>query len=115
MSRHESTCIKNPTRSCYMCGEDKPEVSRHVALLKASESSVETLDRLRDLCGNCPLCMFAAISQAGLVSDYGYQSGTGELLFNYKEERDEFQAEMRDLSRREKYEGLEYEGWDGEP
>ena len=106
MRRHESACTKNPNRVCRVCKMDRAEFERDEAVqpdlkiliavlpdpeefrFKVPESEVVSLDKklstaanealpkLRELSGNCPACIMAALRQAhipvGCVSSFSF-------------------------------------------
>ena len=68
MVLHEKHCTMNPNRQCRMCekidGIQKPMVEL-IALAK-------DLSKLRDAASDCPMCILAALRQAGLVAEAQY-------------------------------------------
>ena len=102
--KHELHCTANPHRKCRMCDvldQHQPDLAMLVSLLPNPEKyrQVETmmgfdsvsfpglsvafesvLPKLRDSAGECPVCILAAIRQAGLG---GYLDSNS---FDYKKE-----------------------------
>jgi hypothetical protein len=93
MKRHEQSCTLNPNRVCRVCkmkhGEDmQPFKQRPIEELKRllpdpslfktedefeniifdglTEKVNEALPALREVCGNCPACIMAALRQKGI-------------------------------------------------
>lgn len=89
MEKHEKHCTMNPNRECRMCGEmdlEQVPMERLLALLPNKgdfrgqlvgfpiiESGdlraavTDALPMLREETGGCPMCMFSALRQAGLL------------------------------------------------
>ena len=87
---HEQSCTMNPNRVCRMCEhvkdwrDDEPKQRDEIIGYLQSAvvhdehdefvswrwrpglSEAEVVDRLRELCGQCPVCMLAMIRQSGL-------------------------------------------------
>ena len=100
---HEKHCTANPNRSCAMhhnTGEAELPVHQLVTTLR-----LRGLDALRDSASGCPVCMFAAIRQAGMHRGYadeeGYTPPTVE--FNLKKELASFWASVNDAKSQGKY------------
>ena len=56
---HESTCCKNPNRSCYLCGQ-KLDVKKLVEAFNTGD-----IPELRLAASGCPSCMLSGILQSG--------------------------------------------------
>lgn len=97
ITRHESTCIRNPLRACPACSE------QHVsgALLPTTET-VETLitefraggiAALRGKANGCPACMLAAIVQSRPRKSRPSDEDYDWVDFDYKKEMQEWNKE----------------------
>lgn len=84
--RHEASCTLNPERVCRMCksfANQQPAMVDMLALLPVMPGDIGTtadedrddairnavidaLPKLRELCGDCPVCIFAALRQKGI-------------------------------------------------
>ena len=112
ITKHEKHCTKNPERNCRMCtasgGQQEP-IEDLIACIDISLPD-EGLSRLRDLAGNCPACILAALLQCGayrpgftlmyppalremaigsLPDGFDFKSAAKEWLEEVKEERRE--------------------------
>jgi hypothetical protein len=83
IGKHEQSCTMNPDRVCRMCksfADQQPPMAAMLALLPDADPDLWTdttefldnqmraalavsLPKLRDLCGDCPVCIFAALRQ----------------------------------------------------
>lgn len=75
---HESHCTNNPARKCGMCDQIGNITHSKTELLAAlGKGDGEGMKRLRELTGNCPSCILAAIRQSGLMDppDYDPEGG----------------------------------------
>jgi hypothetical protein len=83
MATHEKHCTKNPGRICRMCdllGDSGSDLPTLVAILKSvpfcsetelgpyyNEDIIESvMPKLREAANHCPMCILAAIRQAGI-------------------------------------------------
>lgn len=86
MLKHEASCSLNPDRVCRMCKaliNQQPSMAQMLALLPAMPAYIyasadegrddsirnavsDALPALRELCGDCPVCVFAALRQKGI-------------------------------------------------
>jgi len=67
MKRHEQGCTANPDRFCGLCarvGEEQKPLADLVAALDCGDAA--GLKAVRDLSGNCPTCILAAIRASKL-------------------------------------------------
>lgn len=67
ITQHEKHCTKNPDRKCRMCvaaGGLQEPIEDLIGCIDISLPD-EGLARLRDLAGNCPACILAALLQCG--------------------------------------------------
>ena len=106
MKRHEAGCTLNPNRVCGMCVAHGDLVQAPMSELKAAllediaagtyvSADPYRPDRdvvattLRELCGNCPACILAAIRQTGGASGH-------RIDFDYKKETEAFWSIIND-------------------
>lgn len=72
IAKHERNCTANPNRTCGFCDvihvEPKPVSELVKALGRGDEAGMQAL---RDLTGECPGCMLAALRQGGFTG-YNY-------------------------------------------
>jgi len=61
MIKHERHCTMNPERECGMCEMANNEQQSIITLFGALDSG--GLDKLREISGNCPICIFATLRQ----------------------------------------------------
>lgn len=95
MKRHEVGCTKNPNRICtahqWLADEDHKQrpVAEAVAILKGVDTAAE-LKALRDLVGDCPMCILAAIRQCPAVHPPEWDEDGADFGacydFNFKKE-----------------------------
>ena len=75
MERHEAACTANPGRVCRMCantGTTQAPMAELVAIASETCSTdaerVALVSKIEAAADGCPVCVFAAIRQAGRVS-----------------------------------------------
>ena len=75
MKKHERHCTMNPERECRMCkhaGQNGQSLSLLVEMARQhtpTEEGAKTLAwELEQEAGNCPICVYAAIRQAGRLA-----------------------------------------------
>jgi hypothetical protein len=116
MKRHEERCTKNPNRVCGMCRmleQEQPSLPDMTAILpdpeqfKSSDPNPdigwETMDdtglqealkgvfpKLRELAGNCPACIMAALRQKGIPVPVAKE------FFDFKKEIASIWSELND-------------------
>ncbi len=91
MLLHEKHCTMNPNRECRMCGklgQPQPKMTELIALLSGKDTVAESLPKLRDAAGECPICILAALRQAKVLDQFV------EGRFDYKKECARIFAEM---------------------
>lgn len=108
MRRHEAACTNNHGRRCGMCvllgNEQRTAQSVNVArtLLDPGADYRAIMERVREVTGNCPACILAALRLSGAMA-LGYNDADdaafgevepwrwdGNLFgFNFKDERKE--------------------------
>jgi len=114
MKRHEESCTMNPDRVCQMCriiDNEQAKMSDMLRIIGAADirhtdnryflsveihNEKDTLDKLREISGNCPMCILAALRQSGYA---GYFFGS----FNYQKEREAFWNEYNSKQNRDFY------------
>ena len=76
MMKHEKHCTMNPDRECRMCkhvGQNGQGLSLLVEMARQftpTEEGAKTLAwELEQEAGNCPICVYSAIRQAGRLAD----------------------------------------------
>lgn len=90
LKRHEKHCTMNPNRECRMCGLARhkqtpmvkllnilPDPTQYTNMGMLNEQTKVQLIHLKKLSSDCPVCIFSALRQRGLV---------GYLEFNLQEE-----------------------------
>lgn len=110
MQKHEDHCTMNPRRRCGMCEADpggdmvtKPMEDLITALLCQGNDYEKGLEVLREVTGNCPACILAAIRQSGIQrppEDDG-EGGCDEgvyLSFNFVTEKKRFWSDQNDAA-----------------
>lgn len=113
MKHHEERCTKNLNRVCGMCKiieQDQPKLSDMLAILPdpksfkemwGDEGQFETLNdtrllailtevfpKLRDIAGECPACIMAALRQKGIPVPLA------RSLFDYTKECQSFWSDL---------------------
>lgn len=89
---HEAGCYLNPNRTCSHCEAEKfraPPLSLLIGWLL--EAKVEGMEMLRQMSGNCPACMLAAIKQSQRLAGTGLRY----LDFNYPTENRRFWSKIK--------------------
>jgi hypothetical protein len=115
MKKHEERCTKNPNRVCGMCNlteEDQPSMQSLLAILpdpeqfkeysgddereyvsmndgKLEKAVEDIMPKLRELTGNCPACIMAALRQKGIPVPAIH-------CFDYPKERAAFLASVNE-------------------
>lgn len=106
MGIHIKHCTMNPDRHCRMCeamDEIQPKMEDLIAIFgdntlkEILNDDGKILDDLRQVAGNCPACMLAAIRQA---PNAAIVPG-----FDFKKESGEFWADVNDRRAKEQYYG----------
>lgn len=84
---HEITCFSNPKRQCPFCITDNVEPKPVAELLKVLEEHGDAaLPTLRELTGNCPGCIMAALIQHYNACKHLDPEERPWIEFKYKEE-----------------------------
>jgi hypothetical protein len=106
MKRHEKGCTANPDRFCGLCarvGEEQQPLADLVAALGAGD--YDGLAVLRNLAGNCPTCILAAIRASGLQRPMTFDSN-GECAdpgfhveFEFRDELKSWWADVNNAER----------------
>jgi len=105
IKKHERGCTANPNRVCGYCeasGDEQVDINVLTNVLKQHAEScnpatsdlwIPAIDKLREMTGNCPACILAAIRQSKL---FGHNKGQYEEfnLYNFREEVGLFWAEI---------------------
>jgi hypothetical protein len=91
MANHEKGCTANPNRICRMHAHFPDTPQRPVAELRAAFNMRLPdfgMGTLRELAGDCPMCILAAIRQSGISKwDGDPESGPpSDLKFDFKKE-----------------------------
>ena len=117
IKKHESRCTLNPDRYCGFCHlleQDQPDLQKAIKLLPKPDDFIEiaeegygkcvsydklqaevkkALPALRDLVGNCPACILAALRQAGipvpLAADFDFKKESASVWADFNEANQE--------------------------
>jgi len=89
MLKHERHCLRNDERECRMCASLNGATNLPMAELVAAAN--ESLEKLREVSEQCPMCMLAAImrAQSKDTDDFGAWTDTRFSGFDYQAERTE--------------------------
>ena len=96
IARHERHCGLNPNRVCRMCQRVGNTQASMSVLLQAVEWRADdiweeqTPDRLREVTGNCPACILAALRQAIRTIKPDDCASPNEAGFSWVKEREEW-------------------------
>lgn len=69
MVKHEAGCTLNPSRVCGICNLMQNEQATIEALKAAFVADSDKLTKLREVSGNCPACILAALRQFNASQD----------------------------------------------
>ena len=83
MARHEKSCTMNPNRTCLMCQYGNNDQAEMPDLLEALKIANE---KLREVSGNCPICILSALRQSGYPGIF--------QDFNFEKEKEMFWDEI---------------------
>lgn len=85
IAKHEASCVRNPLRTCGMCGVQYDEHT--VGTLAATAK--EGLDALRTHCEECPTCMVIGVNTA-MRDTFAGGPLSGDHLPDWYEELSQF-------------------------
>ena len=129
MVKHEKRCTMNQDRECKVCKKEKlkgfslkdlkiiarnnenelKQLSEKLDYpFKVQENSKDIINEMYDFADYCPMCVFSALRQDGLLKSIYDDSGVlikEGYKFSLKEELDEFWKTMRE---KEEYEDQMY-------
>ena len=117
ISQHEKHCTRNLNRECRLCGNItgyKEEIESLKKRFKVITEKIEegftsirvewigkeiTLDEIRDLVHDCPVCILSVMRLTGLTS------GWHNFDFNYKQE---LKDHWKEQNERQEINGIDY-------
>jgi len=69
MKKHELHCTMNPQRVCRICAlpDQEPQAPTRKLLKSLDIQGGVDIDTLRATANGCPICMFSAIRQSGIM------------------------------------------------
>jgi hypothetical protein len=102
--KHERGCTANPNRVCGLCahvGKEQRPINDLVAAVRvvtADGDRVVDIQGLRDITGNCPACILAALRQSNVMKwDGDPEDVPPRTDFDFKTEMKSWWSELNDL------------------
>lgn len=100
MEKHEAGCTLNPNRKCGFCEHGETVTQPMPDLIAAlGNGDAEGMAKLRELAGNCPGCILAALRQSQALTPWTLNPQGTYFEFDFKKESAAFWKEVN--SRRE--------------